>query len=165
MKKHVRVLKIASNVKRESFRIKFSIRGKITTTCKELLWFEQTKFIIFAHRGTNLHTLISDVEIKRNQSFGMILDNKWCWKPHINDVKALKSKWITVLYKMKDLFNQASFYTLYCSLLLPYITDCVLVWGNSYKTNTNQIFRFQQRDIRSVNQTTDQEPTQLFIQW
>lgn len=33
----------------------------------------------------------------------------------------LEAKSISILYKAKDLLNQASLYTLYCSFILPYI--------------------------------------------
>uniref|UniRef100_A0A0E9TS32 Uncharacterized protein n=1 Tax=Anguilla anguilla TaxID=7936 RepID=A0A0E9TS32_ANGAN len=50
------------------------------------------------------------------------------------------SKTIAILYKTKDILNQKSLYILYCSPIVPYITYCVEVWGNTYKTSTYPIF-------------------------
>ena len=53
---------------------------------------------------------------------------------------------------------------LYCSCILPYISYCVEVWGNTYKTSTTPVFLLQKRAIRIVNKATYREPTnQLFI--
>lgn len=97
--------------------------------------------------------MINDVEIERVSEIkflGVIIDNKLCWKPHITYIKAKMSKSIAILYKVKDLLNQKSLYTLYCSVVVPYITYCVEVWGNTYKTNTNPIVMLQKRAIRIV---------------
>ncbi len=102
--------------------------------------------------------------VSKIKFLGIIIDNKLCWKPHINYIKTKISKSIAVLYKVKDFLNQASLYTLYCSFILPYISYCVEVWGNTYKTNTKPIFILQKRAIRIVNKTTYRETTNpLFI--
>ena len=38
-------------------------------------------------------------------------------------------------------------YILYCSLLLPYLTYCVEMWGNTNLININGIFLLQKRVI------------------
>ena len=110
--------------------------------------------------------MINNVVIERVSEIkflGIIIDNL-CWKPHINYIKPKISKSIAVLYKFKDFVNQVSLYTLYCSFILPYISYCVEVWGNTYKTNTKPIFILQKRAIRIVNKTTYREKTNpLFI--
>ncbi len=72
--------------------------------------------------------------------------------------------WFNANKLTKDLLNQASLYTLYCSFILSYIIYCVEEWGNTYKTNTEPIFNHQKRAIRIVNKTTYREHTNpLFI--
>ena len=117
----------------------------LDTVEKELIklksWFDankltlnlsKTKFIIFGNRSNNSNKklMINDVEIERVTEIkflGVIIDNKLCWKPHINYIKAKTSNSIAILYKVEDLLNQASLCTLYCSFILPYITYCVEV--------------------------------------
>ena len=41
---------------------------------------------------------------------------------------------------------------LYCALLLPYMSYCVEVWGNTYKSNIQTIIIMQKRAIRLINQ-------------
>ena len=42
---------------------------------------------------------------------------------------------------------------MYCSLILPYLTYCVEVWGNTYKTILQPIFILQKKAIRIINKT------------
>jgi hypothetical protein len=117
---------------------------------------KKTKFIIFGNKKINEQAKlkINDVEIERvneNTFLGTIIDNKLNWKPQINNIKSKISKTIAILYKIKNILNQNSLYILYCSLILPYITYCVEVWGNAYKTNINQIFLLQKKAIRIIN--------------
>ena len=92
--------------------------------------------------------MINEVEVERVSAITflrVIRDNNLNWKPHISYTKNKISKSIAILYKVKDFLNEKSLYTLYCSLVLPYITYCVEVWGNTYKTNTNQILCFKKK--------------------
>ena len=99
---------------------------------------------------------INDIEIERvyqNKFLGVIIDSKLNWKPHAVNVKSKVSKTVAILYKIKDLVNKESLYTLYCSLILPYLTYCVEVWGNTYKTILQPIFILQKKAIRIINKT------------
>ncbi len=131
---------------------------------KLTLNLSKTKFMIFGNRSTksSKKLMINDVEIKKVNEIkflGVIIDNKLSWKPHIHYIKTKISKSTAILNKAKDLLNQASLYTLYCSFILPYMCYCVEVWGNTYKTNIDPIFILQKRAIRIVNKTKYREPT------
>ena len=39
-------------------------------------------------------------------------------------------------------------YSLYCTLVMPYLTYCCEVWGNNYKTRNQSLFILQKRVIR-----------------
>ncbi len=97
--------------------------------------------------------MINEVRIERVSDiefFGVILDRKFSWKTHKTYIKRKISTSFAILYKVKDFLNEKSLYNLYCSLVVPYISNCVEVWGNTYKTNTNLIFMLQKRAIRIV---------------
>ena len=64
----------------------------------------------------------------------------------------LLDRTVAILYKMKNIINKKSLQTLYNSLILPYLTYCVEVWGNTYKTIISPIFILQKKAIRIVNQ-------------
>lgn len=80
----------------------------------------------------------------------------------------------TVLSLLQSAQNQGhldhnSLFILYCSLIVPYITYCVEVCGNTYKTSTNSIFILHQRVIRIVGKSVyndkpnNYKPNQLII--
>ncbi len=48
---------------------------------------------------------------------------------------------------------------MYCALIVPYITYCVEVWGHTYKTNLNSIYRLQKKAVRIVKRVDYYEPT------
>lgn len=79
----------------------------------------------------------------------------------LNISKTEKS--IASLYKTAVFLNQASLQILYYSLILPYFTYCVVVWGNTYRTNTNPTYTLPKRDITFVNKTTFQRVKQPTI--
>lgn len=63
---------------------------------------------------------------------GVMIDDKLNWKSHINHVASKMSMFIAILYKAQHFLNQKSLCALYYSLIIPYITYCVEVWGNAY---------------------------------
>merc|ERR1712035_19378 len=129
----------------------------------------KTKCIIFGNKPVNLsrNLTISNTEIEivsENKFLGVIGDDKLSWKSHINHVKSKMAKSIAILYKAKDVLSQNALITLYYSLIAPYMTYCIEVWGNTYKTNTNPIFLLQKKAIRIISKKPFREPTNpLFI--
>ena len=114
--------------------------------------------MIFSNKNINnsVKLTIDNVEIERvyeNKFLGIIIDSKLNWKPHVKHIKSKLSKTMAILYKTRHFLNNNSLFTLYCSLMLPYITNCVEVWGNTYKTITKPIYMIQKKAIRIINQT------------
>ncbi len=99
--------------------------------------------------------MIEDSEIERvheSKFLGVITDDKLSWKLHIHNVKAkmqiLQCKNCNNALSEKYLESEL---TLYCLLIIPYITYCVELFGNTYKTNTNPIFTLQRTAMRIEN--------------
>ena len=47
--------------------------------------------------------------------------------------------------------NNSALYMIYCTLVLPYISYCCEIWGNTYKTRVQPLYITQKRDIRICN--------------
>ena len=112
----------------------------------------KTKFMVFGNRAINpeLELKINNIEIERvyeNKFLGVVLDHKICWKPHIRHVGVKIAKSISVINKAKHILNTKSLHILYCTMILPYLSYCVEVWGNTYKTNISPLFLKQKRVI------------------
>lgn len=72
------------------------------------------------------------------------------WKLHTEYIKRNLSKAFTILCKTKDLLNKKVI-TLYCLITMPYMTYCVEVWGNVYKTKLDPIIKLQKRAMKIIN--------------
>ena len=52
------------------------------------------------------------------------------------------------MHRVKWLLNKSALYMIYCTLVLPYISCCCEIWGNTYKTRIQPLYIIQKRDIR-----------------
>ena len=52
------------------------------------------------------------------------------------------------MHRVKLVLNGPAMYALYCSLILPYLSYCCEVWGNTYHTKIQPLFILQKRAIR-----------------
>ena len=87
------------------------------------------------------------------------------WKAHIDQVKSKLSKNIFVLNKAKYMLNYKAMKILYCSLILPYLSYCTTVWGNTYSTSMTPLFLLQKRAVRLIHNVGYREHTKrLFIE-
>ena len=85
---------------------------------------------------------IDGVEIERVHEIkclGVIIDDTISWKLHIKHVQSKLSRSISILNKVKQVFDQKSLCILYCSLVLPYLTYCADIWGNNYKSSIHSV--------------------------
>ena len=116
----------------------------------------------------NVNLKIHDVVIERvyeNKFLGVTLDDKLCWKPHINYLCTKMSKSIGILAKTKYILNLKALHTLYCTLILPYLSYCVEVWGNTYKSSLKKLCTLQKRSIRIIHNVGYLDHTNsLFLQ-
>ena len=110
----------------------------------------QTKLMLFGNcrMNTEIHININGVEIERvyeNKFLGIIIDDRFSWKSHITHVQSKLSRTIYVLNKVKLVLDQKSLCILYCSLVLPYLSYCTEVWGNTYKTSLHSLTILQKK--------------------
>ena len=143
------------------------------------LWFDanklslnikKTKFMIFGNKNidisTNVELKIDKITLERvyeNMFLGVIIDHSFSWKPHISHVRNKVSRSIGILYKARDLLNYHSLYMLYNSLILPYLTYCVEVWGNTYQNNLKSLITIQKKAIRIVHKVGYQDHTNVLF--
>ena len=65
--------------------------------------------------------------VKEVVFLGVILDEHISLKPHISHVARKKSKSIGIIYKSSFYLSKSSLYTLYYSLVYPYLQYCIIV--------------------------------------
>ena len=93
----------------------------------------------------------NSIERVTNTKFlGVIIDDKFTWKLHIDYLCNKLAKGIGVIRRARQSLYGESLLTLYNSLIKPHFTYCIIIWGNSYKTYLQKIFLLQKRAIRII---------------
>uniref|UniRef100_A0A3Q3J5Q4 Reverse transcriptase domain-containing protein n=1 Tax=Monopterus albus TaxID=43700 RepID=A0A3Q3J5Q4_MONAL len=117
---------------------------------------DKTKFMLFGYGRLNrqIQVRVGDANIERvyeTKFLGINIDDKICWKPHIKYIHNKLAKSISILARVKNIVDQKSLHTLYCSMFVPYLDYCVECWGNTYKSALWSLFKLQKRAIRIVH--------------
>lgn len=83
---------------------------------------------------------------------------------YITCKKKKVSKNIFILNKTKNVLDCNTMRMLYCSLILPYLSYCAVVWGNTYISNIRPLFLLQKRAVRIIHKVEFREYTNgLFV--
>ena len=57
------------------------------------------------------------------------------------------SKNLSVMHRVKLLLNVSALYTIYCTLVIRYISYCCELWVNTYNTTIQPLFIIQKQDM------------------
>ena len=134
------------------------------TVNKLSLNIKKTSFMIFSSRdvGGNYNICINGIQIDRvyvTKFLGVQIDSRLSWKHHVHYIKNKVSKSLGILYRVKHLLNSRALYSLYCSLILPYLSYCCEIWGNNYSTNLQPLILIQKKAMRIIEKTSYREHT------
>ena len=77
---------------------------------------------------------INLTRVKSTEFLGIIIDDNLDWKLDILYLKNKLKKIIWITNIISKFVNQKAL--LYNSVCLPHINYCIILWGNTYKTNT-----------------------------
>ena len=142
---------------------------------KLVVWFktnrlslnvDKTNYILFKSKNKKIDKELK-VEIEGNillcvpytKFLGVYIDESLSWVNHINLVENKISKNIGVLYRVSKILDSKSLYTLYCSLVLPYMYYCVVLWGNNYQSKIDNVIKLQKKAIRIISRASFNEHT------
>ena len=101
-----------------------------------------------------MNVILDSVSLERVEStkfLGIIIDENLTWKKHIDVISKTISRNVGMLTKMKHYVPGYILYSLYCTLVLPYINYGILIWGNTCKTYLDKIFKLQKWAIRTIS--------------
>ncbi len=121
-----------------------------------LLNFDKSHFMILSssrkvYDPNKLSLNVDGNEIKQVTQckfLGVVVDNNFTWKPHIQYITNKVSKGIGILNRSKQFLFSESLLTLYNSLLKPHFTYCLISWGNTTKSNLNVLYLLQKKIVR-----------------
>ena len=81
---------------------------------------------------------------------GVMIDSHLQWKEHINCVNLKISKYIAMMYNLRDIFTVNTMKQLYNYFIFSYIDHCLEVWGSTYPSNVNPVYIMQKKAIRII---------------
>ena len=117
---------------------------------KSSINLEKTQCMLFTNIKLfrNITITINNISIKQIHSarfFGVYIDDKMTWKDHISYISNKLVKSISILHRVKWTLDSQALRLLYYTLVLPYISYCVIILGNTYHTNVLPIFAKQKK--------------------
>ena len=102
----------------------------------------------------NYDIVLDDTKLQRvteTKFLGVVIDENLSWKNHIQGISKTISRNIGVLNKIKYFIPKRILYTLYCSLVLPYLNYGILVWGCANKTYLDKLHKLQKWAVRIIS--------------
>ena len=112
--------------------------------------FIDERVIHRVHKYTFLGVFIDERVIHRVHKYtflGVFIDEK---KHHITEIESKVSRSIGVINRLKHVVPLEILKTLYCSLVLPYLSYCNIIWGNTFHTNLDKLVVLQKKVVRII---------------
>ena len=106
----------------------------------ENLNVSKTNYMIMCNRGKKVADAVCNIEIdgkiieriSQCKFLGLIVDDKLTWKCHIDYICSKVSKLIGILIRARKILPICSLITLYNSLLNPYFTYRINIYGEHF---------------------------------
>ena len=118
---------------------------------------DKTNFMVFKGKIKNHHDphiMINGSRIDQVQKakfLGVIIDCNLRWTDHIKHVTQKISKGIGIIIKARKYFNCETLLNLYNTLILPYISYCIHVWGTAANVYSSKIHILQKKIVRIID--------------
>jgi len=116
---------------------------------KPTSWYSAIKLFQILHKKY-LVDGVELLEVTSTKFLGVILDNKFTWKKHIDAVSNKISQQIGILKKVKYKLSQVSLKMLYDSFIQSHLYYCTIMWGAAYNTNLIHLQSLQKQAIRVI---------------
>ena len=86
---------------------------------------------------------INGMNIKRvyiTKFLGVHIDSHLYCCEHINHIKSKIKKNVPIMRRVKHLLINSALYSLYSTLVMPYLNYCCDNWGNTYKSRIHRTY-------------------------
>ena len=114
----------------------------------------------------SINLLINDNIIRHENSIkylGIIIDSNLNGKEHVRELCKKLSRGIGILSKLRHFVSKHILIQIYYSLIYPYLSYGVIIWGNTYWSNIKPLYIMQKKAIRIINFLTHQEHTSSYF--
>ena len=131
---------------------------------------EKNSFVVFhsperriAHK---LNISISNTSVKSDNQvkyLGLIFGSNLNWKPYLHELSKKVSRGIGVLSKVRCYVNRNILHQLYYSIIYPFLTYSLSIWGNTYSSTLKPLIILQKRAIHTITfSKPDEQSEPLF---
>jgi hypothetical protein len=116
----------------------------------------KTNYMLFSHSTqeiTNTEIKLANTIITRSKCvkfLGMHIDEKLKWDEHIKTMKKKISSAFYAINKVKYVLPRKHLNTLYYSLVYPYLTYGIILWGATYQVHLSKLIIMQKKIIRAI---------------
>lgn len=91
---------------------------------------------------------------------GIIIDSNLSWKDHVHELCKKLSRGTGILLKLRHFVTIDILIQVYYSIIYPFLTYGVLIWGNTFHvTNIQPLFILQKKAVRIMNFSSYQAHT------
>ena len=102
----------------------------------------------------------SDNQVKY---LGLIFDSNLNWKPYLHELSKKVSRGIGVLSKVRYYADRNILHKLHYSIIYPFLTYGLSIWGNTYSSNFKPSIILQKRAIHTITfSKPDEQSEPLF---
>ena len=130
--------KLTLNAKKSNFVIFHPYQKKIDRDVMINIFDIHTKEFVLLDQKTYIKYL------------GILIDSNLTWKYHISHITSKISKFIGVIARLRHFVPSSTLLTLYRSLVSPYLSYGLTVWGQAPQIYLNQILVLQKRALRLI---------------
>ena len=90
-------------------------------------------------------------EVNSTKFLGVIINNPLNWKNHLDYICTKIAKNIGIILKARHVFEKHTLLSLYYSLIYPYLTYCIQVWGATYQSHLSKLMILQKKLVRIIH--------------
>ena len=113
-----------------------------------------TPYVTLTKTGEDLNVLVGNTALERvkfTKFRGVLIDECLTWKNHIDCISKTTSRNIGVMNKLKHYMPYCILHIVYCTLILPYLSYGILIWGNTCKLYLDKLVKLQTWAIRTIS--------------
>ena len=119
--------------------------------------FDKTNYIIFHSSSINVSSG-SDIRIGKKhikrvkfvKFLGLLLDEHLSWKYHLSELSKKLARTCGMFFKIRNLLPLDVLICLYNALFLSFLQYGLIVWGQTYASYVDPIFKLQKKAVRAI---------------
>ena len=123
------------------------------------LYIDMTDYIILHSSSVNISSTF-DIKIGKNvlkeraksiKFSGLLLDEHLNWKCYLSELSKKLARTCKIFFKIRNLLPLNILICLYNALFLSFLQYGIIVWGQTYESHINPIFKLQEKAVRAIS--------------